>query len=106
VPGVADLWPLWLTLGIELALAVPVARRWLGVGPGRLALDVTLLNLFTWPLATLAVEARVLPWATAEALVAAVEAVGYRRLTGLSTRRAIALSVVANGVSGAASFLV
>lgn len=93
---------LLLTIVIESGGAL-LLRRFAG---GRsLFPDVILLNLFSHPLAHLLYDARILDFAGVELLVILVEALGYRLVTRLSWGRAIFFSVVLNGLTVAASFL-
>lgn len=96
-----------LTLAVELPLvawlAGPTARP-------RILLDALLLNLFTHPLAVLAVNHLTppeQPWGLAfvgiELGVVTVEALGYRFGTELSWRQALGLSALANTITAALS---
>ncbi len=89
------------TILLELGLAMSVS-------PGRrkiVARDLVILNLLTHPMATYMVQQEHLSWFTTEALVVGLEAVGYRALTRLSWGRACALSLLCNGLTAAASFV-
>jgi hypothetical protein len=85
-----------LTLAIEVPLAVLLAPRGLR---RRVALDATLLNTFTHPLLTVALRWGVTTFWPGEALVWAVEALGYRVVTRLPVGRAVLISTVANGAT-------
>lgn len=91
-----------LALALTLAFELPIAA---GLAPGgerrRLLIDALLLNLLTHPLAVAARWYAELPLLPIEAAVWTAEAVGYRRLSGLSWGRAALLSVVANGATTA-----
>ena len=93
-------WPLAcaLTLGVEVPLAVllaPAGRR------GRIAGDAALLNLFTHPLAWLAVHGQGAPLLLVELAVTLVEGLGYWRVTRLAARRAALIAIVCNATTTA-----
>ncbi|MCP5065447.1 MAG: hypothetical protein GY946_02685 [bacterium] len=86
---------LLLTIAIETAVAFGLMwkhRR-------RLRFDVPLLNCVTHPTATVLLRWGLLPFWPAEILIWVAEAFGYRTVTGLSTRRALALSGACNAVT-------
>jgi hypothetical protein len=85
-----------LTLAVEVPLAIALAgpaRRW------RAASDAPLLNLLTHPLACAAYLRLAAPLPLVEVVVTLVEAAGYRLVTGLSTRRALLVSVLCNATT-------
>lgn len=90
------IFTLILTLIIEVQLAMALSpsgmRR-------RVALDATLLNLFTHPFLTVALRLGLLTWGPGEMVVWLAELVGYRLVTGLGWRRALLVSSVCNGVT-------
>jgi hypothetical protein len=92
-----------LTVAVELPLVMLCAPRSLR---RRAATDSVLANLLTHPLAWLAIGSQTLPWTAAEIAVVIVEAVIYCGLTGLPLPRATLVSLVANGVTAALSFVV
>jgi hypothetical protein len=95
-----------LTATILLELAVAPLVGPMGLRK-RVALDSVLFNLITHPLATLIA---ITPLGLTpsillvEILVFLAEAAGYHRLTGLTVRRSVVVSLTANFVSGVASF--
>jgi hypothetical protein len=91
-----------LTLAVELPLVLAVAgrARW-----RRTASDALLANTLTHPLAWCAIGAGA-PWLAVEIAVAVVEWLVYRTVTGLRPARALAASLLANGVTAALSFVV
>ena len=106
---------IFLTLGIELPVAVLMVAR-LGWAPGRLRL-VALASLaastLTHPLLWMsdpAVAPMIPNWelrvAALEALIVVAEAAVYRLGSGLSARRALAVSFVANVASLGAGLLI
>lgn len=95
-----------VTLLVEVTIGLLLGR----VGAvrtqrGRLCLDITLVNLATHPLATLAVGNLNAPFAAVEVLVVGAELLAYRAVTRLSWGQAMLLSVVTNGVTVALSLM-
>ncbi len=98
---------LLITLAVELPLAAALAGREVR---RRVLLVALLLNVFTHPLAVLAMQlvgSSDLPWVplffVIEAIVIAVEAIGYHLVAGLAWRRAALIAVVCNVTTAALS---
>jgi hypothetical protein len=99
-----DVWEsvLVATIVIEGAVALVVAGR----GMRRAALLCSVFaNFLTHPLLTILHGIHDVPLPPLELAVMAVEALAYRRAAGLSWRRAITVSIVANGVTWGISVL-
>ncbi len=94
----AFLWTALVEVVVVFLLA-PRSRR------TRAAADSILANLATHPAAWLLIRSVGLPWILVEGLVFAVEALIYRRLTGLRRRDALLCAGVANGVTALLSFV-
>lgn len=93
---------LLLTIAVELPIVVALAPRPMR---RRALVDGGAFNLFTHPLAWLAVLHLGLGWWPVEAAVTLTELALYRGLTRLSWRRAALVACVANGVTAALSCL-
>ena len=93
---------LFLTILVEVPLAVVLAG---GTSRRVVLAGAVAVNLFSHPLAHLAWNSAAASYATIELSVGLVEVLGYRLAAGLSWRRAIVLSVLANGATVALSFL-
>jgi hypothetical protein len=90
------------TLLVEVPLAVVLAG---GAGRRVVVAGAVAVNLFSHPLAHFTWNSGAASYGAIEIGVAFVEVLGYRLAVGLSWRRAIALSALANGVTVALSFL-
>jgi hypothetical protein len=101
IPFQMLLFALGLTWLIEWAVAAAILRRC----DARLALGVLLVNAVTQPLATAAVIELGYSFWLVEVLVCVVEVPLYRLLLGISFSRAVLISLVANTLSAAASFI-
>lgn len=96
----------WLTcLLVTLAVEVPLVAACAPRGRRRdAALDGALANLFTHPLAWLAVTHAWAPWLVVECSVALAELGIYRRITRLSWPRAAVAALGGNAITAALSF--
>ncbi len=95
---IVESWPAACaaTVALELPLAAalaPAARR------RRVVVDALLLNLLTHPLAWGAVLGLGWPLLPVEVGVTAVEAVGYRAVSGVGWGRAVLISTLCNGLT-------
>jgi hypothetical protein len=93
------------TLSLTILVETFVA---LALAPDRrrdLLVAIPLLNLLTHPLATLAVQDAGMDLMVVEVVVTLVEGAGYVLLTGLGWRRAVWISVAANGTTTAIALL-
>ncbi len=85
-----------LTIAIETAIALALMKK----HRRRLRIDTPLLNCFTHPIfATVFIAWGWLTFWPAELIIFLAEAFGYRAVTGLSTRQALLLSGICNGVT-------
>jgi hypothetical protein len=91
-----------LTVLLETALAALLAPR---AARRRTAFTAVVLNLFTHPLATLALLHASSPLLGLEVLVAAIEALGYHGAARLSLARALLIALPANAATAAVGVL-
>ncbi len=89
-----------LFLAATLLIELPLAAVLAGAGRRRETLHAALaLNLLTHPAATALAILAPAAWIPVELAVVAVEMAGYSALAGLTTSRALLVSLVANVVS-------
>ena len=97
---------LLITIAVETTIALILQwARVIRARPGRLRIDVPLVNLATHPLTSIATGSFNAPFALVETVVVGTELLLFRHVTGLSWRDAGILTVLANGTTIAMSFL-